>query len=262
MRLRNLSIVCFLAAAIVGLVPEAGRMAAAAGPVKPSIAPELSAVLTQMGKTLSAPSFSFEARTIRVYSDAEDQMLHIEHTFKITVRRPDRMRVDVTGDDGDRQVVYDGSRLFVVFADQKQYLSIPVPNTIQGMLQVAVGHFGMDFPLADFLINSPDQAFLTGVTSGREVDTVTIGGVACRHLIFSQPPGSKIELWVEKNEQAVPRRFAITDNTPQDQSSFIADLSNWNFSMQPTDADFSFQPPDGMVRLDLSSGLPAAGAKP
>jgi len=122
----------------------------------------------------------------------------------------------------------------------------------------------MDFPLADFLMDASDQAFLTGVTSGREVDTVTIDGISCRHLVFSQPPGIKLELWVEKNEQSVPRRFAITYNTPQDHSSFIADLSDWNFSVHPTDADFSFQPPDGMTRLDLSAGSAAAaeGAKP
>ena len=40
-----------------------------------------------------------------------------------------------------------------------------------------MGRFGLDFPLADFLTEAPDKAFLTGVTAGREVDTATIDGV-------------------------------------------------------------------------------------
>ena len=48
-------------------------------------------------------------------------------------------------------------------------------GTIEGMMKEAVGRLGVDFPLADFLSEAPAKAFLTGVTSGRVVNTVTIG---------------------------------------------------------------------------------------
>jgi hypothetical protein len=41
---------------------------------------------------------------------------------------------------------------------------------------------------------APDKAILTGVTFGRVVNTVTIEGVPCDHLFFSQPPGIELEL--------------------------------------------------------------------
>src|SRR5207245_2251780 len=89
------------------------------------------------------------------------------------------------------------------------YLSVSVPEgTIERMLKEAVDHLGIDFPLADFLSEAPNKAFLTGVTAGRVVNTVTIDGVPCDHLFFFQPPGIELELWLEKNDRSLPRRQA------------------------------------------------------
>ena len=52
------------------------------------------------------------------------------------------------------------------------------------MLKEAVGRGGIDFPLADFLSEAPNKTFLTGVTSGRVVNTVTINGASYDHLLF------------------------------------------------------------------------------
>src|SRR5438552_13337220 len=78
------------------------------------------------------------------------------------------------------------------------------------MLKEAVGCLGVDLPLADFVGEAPDQAFLTGVTSGRVVNTVTIDGAPYDHLFLSQPPGLELELWLSKNEQSLPRRLIVT----------------------------------------------------
>ena len=52
------------------------------------------------------------------------------------------------------------------------------------MMHVVMGRFGLDFPLADFLTDVPDKAFLSGVASAREVNRVTIDGV-----LPMRPPG-------------------------------------------------------------------------
>ena len=108
-----------------------------------------------------------------------------------------------------------------------------------------MGERGFDFPLADLLTNAPDKSFLQGVTSGREVGTATIGGVPCRHLLFTQRPGIEIELWVEKNDGALPRRLIVTYRSEPGQPSFVAELFDWNLAVHPSAADFVFQPPPG-----------------
>jgi hypothetical protein len=205
-----------------------------------------------MGQTLRAEQFSFQARTIRVYADASGQPLHIFHATKVTVRRPNRLLVEVTGDDGSNKLIFDGKNLVVFAAAQNKYAILPVPEgTIEAMMKEPMGRLGVDFPLADFLSEAPNKAFLTGITSGRVVDMVTIDGAPYLHLFFSQPPGIELELWLEKSDQSLPRRLIVTYRNLPGQPNFIAEFSDWNFNIHPSDADFTFQPPPDATQVQL-----------
>jgi hypothetical protein len=229
----------------------------AANPPKPTISKDASAAIAQMGKSLSADQFSFQVRTLRVYADASGQPLHIAHSMKVTVHRPDKLRIEVTGDDGSTKLFYNGKTVVLFSVEGKRYTSLPVPNTIQGMLKEVMGRLRVDFPLADFLTDNPAKSFLFEVTSGREVNTVMIDGVPCRHFLFIQPPGIELELWLEKNDRSVPRRLIVTYRTLPDQPNFVAEFSDWDFSIHSTDAEFEFQAPEGAKQVELK---PAAMA--
>ncbi|HEY4042739.1 MAG TPA: DUF2092 domain-containing protein [Rhodopila sp.] len=251
------------AGVVVSTTMLGGWPAIAATPPKPAISEDARAALAQMGKALLAKEFSFHAHTIRVYENHGDEQLHIVHDFTVTTRRPDRLLIVGTGDDGPRKVIYDGSTVVLALDGGEAYASLPVPNTIQQMMYVVMGRFGLDFPLADFLTDAPDKAFLTGVTAGREVGTVTIDGVPCRHLVFSQPPGIELELWIEK-DRAVPRRLIVIDDALPGRPNFVAEMSDWNFGVHPADADFAFTPPEGARRIEFGAvtGELRAGASP
>ena len=253
MKLRYIAVLGgLLAGIVIGAIPNAVPAAPPAKPAQPAISDEASAALLRMGQTLRANDFSFQARTIRVYADPNGQPLHIFHTLKVTVHRPDRMLVEVNGDDGSSKLVFDGKTAVVYSAAQNKYASIPVPEgTIEGMMKEAVGRLGIDFPLADFLSEAPNKAFLTGVTSGRLVDTVTIDNAPYDHLFFSQPPGIELELWLSKDEKSLPRRLIVTYRSVPGEPNFIALFSDWNFDIHPTDADFAFQPPAGAQQVAL-----------
>jgi len=250
------------AAAMTSPIPVISTPALAANPPKPAISEEIRAALAQMGKSLLADDFSFQVRTLRVYVDPSGQPLHIAHLIKVVVRRPDRVTISVTGDDGSTKLLYDGKTVTLFGVETKKYSTVPVPNTIQGMVETVMGKLGIDFPLADFLANEPDKAFLSGVTSGREVNTVTLDGVPCRHLLFTQPPGIELELWIEKNDKALPRRLVVTYRSEPGQPSYIAELFDWNFSVHPTDAEFTFEPPEGATKVELKPASRPAAAKP
>jgi hypothetical protein len=247
----------------VGIIP-AGRFAgtalyAATPPKKPAISDEASTAMLRMGQTLRAEQFSFQVRTIRVYGGPGGEPLHIFHSTKVVVHRPNRLLVDVTGDDGESKLLFDGKTAAVFSATHNKYASIPVPDgTIDAMLKQVVGRLGVDFPLADFLTEAPAKAFLTGVTAGQSVGMVTIDGAPYLHLVFSQPPGIELELWVENNEQSLPRRLIVTYHDLPGTPNFIAEFSDWNFNIHPSDADFAFQPPAGAEQVQLKP-LPAAG---
>lgn len=238
----------------MGLATFGGPPAVAAAARKPAITAEARAALAQMGETLRAKEFSFRVRTIRAYADENGVLLHIGHDAKILVDRPNRLLIVTSGDDGASKLFYDGKTVSLALDNGNSYATLPVPNTITMMMHVVMGRFGLDFPLADFLTDTPDQAFLFGVTSGRAVDQVTIDGVACRHLVFSQPPGLELELWLQA-DNGVPRRLIVIDNNSPAKPNFVAEMSDWDFTVHPTDADFAFTPSSGAKEIDFGAAL-------
>jgi hypothetical protein len=265
-KLRHIALVAeLLGGGIIGFVPVTLPAAEAAKQAQPAISEEASAALQRMGQTLRAEQMSFQAQTIRVYAEPNGEPLHIFHTLKVTMHRPNRLLAEVSGDDGSSKLTFDGKTAVIYSAAQNKYASIAMPEgTIAGLLREAVGRLGVDFPLADFLSDEPSKAFLTGVTSGRLVNTVTIDGSPYDHLFFFQPPGIELELWVAKNEQSLPRRLIVTYRTLPGQPNFIAQFSDWNFNVQTPDADFGFQPPAGATQVELkpvAAAAPPAGKK-
>jgi hypothetical protein len=173
-----------------------------------AIGPNAADALARMGKTLSAKQFSFQSRTFRSYAGPNGELLHIAHTTKTIYRRPDRLSVGVTGDDGSIKLLYDGRTLVLYALDAKQYASLPVTDGIDKALDVLEERTGTDFPLADLLSDNPAEAVAAGITSGGKVGTSAIDGLQCNHFFFQQAADDlELELWLEDNEQTLPRRL-------------------------------------------------------
>ncbi len=123
MNLRHIAVLGgLLAASIFAFAPiQVPAAQTTAQQKKPAISGEASTALIGMGQTLRAEQFSFQARTIRVYSDEKDEPLHIFHTTKVVVHRPNRLLVDLTGDDGARKLVFDGKTVIAYLAAEQKY---------------------------------------------------------------------------------------------------------------------------------------------
>jgi hypothetical protein len=218
------------------------------------ITKEAQDAVSVMGKTLSTGGFSFHDSTIREYTDTNGQPLHIFHTANVLVRRPDRLAVDINGDDGTTKIAYDGKMLTVYSAATNKYARITAPASIQETLRVAGESLGVDFPLADLLADSPDKAFLSNITSGYVINTVPVDGVPCTHLFFTQPPGIELELWLEKNERVLPRRLIVTYRSIPGEPRFVAEMSDWKLDAQLPDSLFEFTVPQGATEVELERG--------
>ena len=125
-------------------------------PVNPAISEEAATAVSPMGKTLLAKELSFTAKTIRVYQDEAGQPLHIFHAMNIVARRPDRLAAHVTGDDGSRDLIYDGKSVAVSSSNRNEYVVVPATGDIPSALHT-VEELNPDFPLVDFFTEAPDQ---------------------------------------------------------------------------------------------------------
>ena len=108
----------------LGALPTARAAGPAPPPVKPAIREEATSAVARMSKTLLAKELSFTAKTIRVYLDESGQPLHVFHTLKVLVRRPNRLAVQSTGDDDPHDLFYDGKSVAIFFPERKQYAVI------------------------------------------------------------------------------------------------------------------------------------------
>ena len=234
--------------------PAAHAQGPVAG-VRPAISAEAAGAVAQMSKTLAAPEVSFTARTIQVYLDQSGQPLHIFHTMKVVVHRPDRLKVEVAGDDGSHDLFDDGKSVSIFSPDRKLYTVIPAPGDIPSALKEVMDKLNLDLPLTNFFAGWPDQSLLRGVVAGWEVGTARIDGIDCRHLFFHQASGTDLELWVEKNSAAIPHRLVVTYRSVPGQPNFIAEFTNWNGDVHPSDSVFAFQPPSDAQRIELNAAV-------
>jgi hypothetical protein len=113
------------AGGLASLSPAVVSTARSQSTQETAIGPDARGALARMGKTLSAKQFSFQSRTFRSYAGPNGELLHIAHTAKTIYRRPDRLSVSVTGDDGSIKVLYDGTTLVLYAVEAKQYVSLP-----------------------------------------------------------------------------------------------------------------------------------------
>ena len=112
-KLRQIAILGGLLAGTSSFVSVPLIAAEPAKQAQPAISADASAALQRMAQTLRAEQMSFQARTIRVYADPNGEPLHIFHTLKVTVRRPNRLLAEVSGDDGSNKLVFDGNTAIV-----------------------------------------------------------------------------------------------------------------------------------------------------
>jgi hypothetical protein len=215
-----------------------------------AIEPEAKDAVTKMGKTLSTTGgFSFRSYAIRQY-EKDNLPLHIFHSAEVLVRRPDRLMVDINGDDGQAKIGYDGKTLTVYSATANQYGQMQISGSIETMFRAASERMGVDFPLADLLADQPGQAFLDGVLTGKQVGEVTIDGQKCNHFFFLEPPGIELELWSEADERALPRRIAITYRSIPGEPQFLSQTSDWKLGINPPDDAFVIKIPAGATKAE------------
>ena len=81
--------------------------------------------------------------------------------------------------------------------------------------------------------------------------TNKVDGVECWHLFFSLSGGIDLELWVEKNDAAIPHRLIATHRLLPGQPDFTAEFTNWDVNVHPSDSAFTFQPPAGTTKIEL-----------
>jgi hypothetical protein len=268
-RLRTLGLAAVVAAIPLALAAQppkritkssAGDLATTSPAARPAVDSGAVAVVRRMGeflRTLRAFRLHVESSTDEVL--VAGPKIQFNRTSDLVVRRPDRLRVDVRGDDVDRQLFYDGKSLTVYGKRLNYYATAPAPSRLDSLLDVLMNRYGVAVPVADLLYDGAHNGLLSRVRAGVMLGSAFVAGAECDHLAFHQE-GVDWQLWVERGERPLPRKLVITtlDETSQPQHEAVL---TWDLAPAIDDSLFAFVPPADAGRIVLAEtgrGAPPA----
>jgi hypothetical protein len=242
------------AACLAGLAASVLWGTAAAQPA--GIDPQAEKLLRASTDYLAAQKqFSAETRNTLEVVLVSGQKVQFEHTAKLAVQRPDRLRAERTGDLVEQLFVYDGKTLALANPTQKYYAMVAAPATVEEMLDLARTKMDIVAPAGDLVYRNAYDILMTDVTSGFIVGKGMVEGVRCDHLAF-RAPHVDWQIWIQEGKEPLPRKLVITTRDVANAPQFSVVVSKWNTKPVFGPQTFRFTPPAGARKVDF---LPLAG---
>lgn len=207
-------------------------------------------VLQRMSAYLSAAK-AFSVTIDVAYDIVQDwgQKIEFGETRRVTVRRPDRLRVETTDRHGPVSgIVFDGQAITAFDVDEKVYATAAKPGTLDQAIKYFVNDLGMRLPMAGFLTPTLPEDVAAWAETSAYIEEATIGGVRCDHLAFSGE-WEDVQLWISQGDKPLLQRVVITYTRAEAQPQFSAQFKEWNFSPKASDSVFAFTPAKGAAKI-------------
>jgi hypothetical protein len=250
-RLRSLVLIIALAGALAtgATVPSAAAPSAAASSA-PKVEPAALQVLQSAATFLKQQqTFAFSADI--VFDDVLPPDFKIQHhaSAQYTAQRPDKLRVDYTGDRRQASFYIDGKNFTLYDQAANVYGQLAADTDVETTLDKIFSKYDFTVPLADIVSNDPLKNFNSKVQAGWYVGKATVRGFSTHHLVFVQKD-LDWQIWVDDGQQPLIREIAITYKNLPGQPEYMATFTDWSFT--PVQASvFNFVPPKNAALIEF-----------
>jgi hypothetical protein len=218
------------------------------------------AILTRMAEYLSkTPHMSV---TVHAAYDAVQQSgykVEWNEIRKVTLRRPDQLRIDAERSDGARSMIlFDGKNITTFDESRQVYAQASQPGGVDETVIHFVNDMGMRLPLAVFFLSRLPEELRTRVQTVSYVEKTTTLGVPADHLA-GRTNTVDFQLWIAEGDKPLPVRAVLTYRNAPGQPQFRAGFEDWDLSVNPPEKMFAFTPPAQAHRIPFVSALPHIG---
>lgn len=213
--------------------------------------------LAAMGKylrSLKVLSLHADTTTDEVFDNGHK--LQFAAVADYLVQQPDRLRLEFKNDLQHRIYTYDGKTLTQFSPELGYYATMEATGAIGKMILQVKEKYDLEMPLADLFLWGTDKADTKGIKTAVFVGVEKFDGHDSEHFAFREE-GIDWQIWIRPGDQPLPDKLVITTTDDPAQPSYVANLK-WNPTPTPHDADFSFTPPKGAVKIDIVTVTPAA----
>ncbi len=222
---------------------------------EPAIDAQADRILRQMSDYLGG----FHQFTFHIESSVDtllpcNQKLQLSRAVDMFVKRPNRLRANIDGDQVDQELYYDGKSITLYTKDVNVYASLDAPPTIEAAMDYAIVSYGLIAPMVDLIYKDAYEILIGDVQSGSYVGLSKVFGVECHHLVF-RGAETDWQIWIENSRTPLPRKIVITSKWVAGGPQLTTFLNKWDASTPIKESIFSFKAPETTERIEF---LPAA----
>ena len=224
-------------------------------------------ILKRMAEFLAkTPQFTVNLSDSFDVVQESGQKIEFGESRKITVSRPNGLRVDLEESNGEKHnVLYDGKDITVFSPSHNVYAQTSKPGGIDEAIKYFLKELHMRLPLAA-LLTSRFPAEIESRTQALDyVEKTVINGTTAHHLA-GRTETVDYQVWIAEGTQPLPLQIVLNYKTAEGQPEFRAQFSDWNLAPKVQDSQFAFTPPEGARKIaflaQLSNIAPAGTESP
>lgn len=258
--------VCVAAFALAAAAPAYAQQAAPAKAASAKNAPAASPAQAQAREILmrmaahlgGAEKFSVSLRAGYDAVQKSGQKIEFNENRKITLARPDKLRVEGERSDGAKTLtVFNGKEITLVDAASNVYATATQPGNIDTSIVHFVSDLGMRLPLAVMLLTRMPAELEARVRTVDYVEKASVFGTPTHHLA-ARTDDVDFQVWIADGDKPVPLRVVITYKKAPGQPQFWAQFADWNLAPAVNDATFTATIPAGAQKVAFAAQLPRA----
>jgi hypothetical protein len=230
---------------------ESPSSATSAG-VKPVQDQRALADLKEMAAALSsAKSMSFNTISTTPIRGPNGQWIHVFSTAKVSMQRPNHLRIETGGDAFPQQIYYDGKTFSINAPEKKLYTQSEMTGSIDTVLAQASEKGGDAFPFADVLIADPYASWAQGLEGAVYVGESTRNNEKLTHLALTAKDVSW-EVWTDQKTH-LPRLVYVKYTTETHSPTVMIEFSKWKLNAKMPASTFTFKAPSGEKKIALKA---------
>jgi hypothetical protein len=194
-------------------------------------------------------SFQFDTSLDIVTKD--EQKLALASSGKVTLARPDKIRVRRTGGFADVELLFDGKTLTLLDKSANVYAQLEVPGTIDHLVDELRDRYGKPVPGADLLLSDVHGKLMPDVINVKDLGSGVIGGLECDHFAF-RTEEVDWQIWIAPGSRPYPCRYVITSKLMAQAPEYSVTIRDWKSGAEVGSEDFAFKNPTGAKKVDLT----------
>ena len=197
-------------------------------------------------------AISFQVDTDLEIVTQDKQKLSLASSGKVTLNRPDKIRVTRTGGFADVEFLFDGKTLTLLGKTANLYGQLEVPGTIDHLIDELRDKYRRPAPGADLLLSNINDKLMATVVNVKDLGSGVIGGVECDHLAF-RTKEVDWQIWIAQGSRPYPCRYVITSTKVAQAPQYSITIRDWKTGDEVGTGDFSFTNATSATKKELAN---------